>query len=446
MKYFNKYIFFILILFLIISCNSNKITSNYSMYEKIENYEEDENNQYDFENKIYKSSIHTVLLHPYGFELGEAILNLNKKDSLLLSFDELDSLPKNYFYTLIHCNSDWTKSNLLETEYLKGFGQELIFEYTNSFNTIQNYVNYKATIPSKNMIPILSGNYLLIVFEENKKDRPILSKQIMILNEKINIEANIKRATILDKRNYQHEIDFTIKHNGYNINDPFNNLYTVIKQNNRSDNSIVNLTPVFIKKNEIIYDYEEENLFDGGNEYRFFDCSSLRYMTERIKDINISSDSNKIFLFQDKSRNFQRYSSLIKDINGKKIIRTQDGLDFYSESDYVLIHFTLPYSHKITHGELYIHGEISDYGFPDTHKLNYNEELGVYEAEIYLKQGYYNYEYILLKNNGKTSSAFIEGSHFETINDYTIYIYHKEIGEEYDQLIGIKKISSKGLF
>ena len=187
MKYFNKYIYFILILFLIISCSSNKITSNYSMYEKIENYQEDENNQYDFENKIYKSSIHTVLLHPYGFELGEAILNLNKKDSLLLSFDELDSLPKNYFYTLIHCNADWTRSNLLETEYLKGFSQELIFEYTNSFNTIQNYVNYKATIPSKNMIPTYSGNYLLIVFEENKKDRPILSKQIMILNEKIKI-------------------------------------------------------------------------------------------------------------------------------------------------------------------------------------------------------------------------------------------------------------------
>ena len=218
MNYFNKYIYFILILFLIISCNSNKITSNYSFYEKIESFQVDENNQYDFKNKIYKSSIHTVLLHPYGFELGEAILNLNKKDSLLLSFDELDSLPKNYFYTLIHCNADWTKSNLLETEYLKGYSQELIFEYTNSFNTIQNYVNYKATIPSKNMIPTYSGNYLLIVFEENKKDRPILSKQIMILNEKINIEANIKRATILDKRNYQHEIDFTIKHNGYNIN------------------------------------------------------------------------------------------------------------------------------------------------------------------------------------------------------------------------------------
>ena len=94
-------------------------------------------------------------------------LNLNKKDSLLLSFDELDSLPKNYFYTLIHCNADWAKSNLLETEYLKGFSQELIFEYTNSFNTIQNYVNYKATIPSKNMIPILSGNYLLIVLSWN---------------------------------------------------------------------------------------------------------------------------------------------------------------------------------------------------------------------------------------------------------------------------------------
>ena len=145
MKYFNKYIYFILILFLIISCSSNKITSNYSMYEKIENYQEDENNQYDFENKIYKSSIHTVLLHPYGFELGEAILNLNKKDSLLLSFDELDSLPKNYFYTLIHCNEDWTPSELMKSEYLEGFYEEPITDYQFSFNTYNHVIQENAT-------------------------------------------------------------------------------------------------------------------------------------------------------------------------------------------------------------------------------------------------------------------------------------------------------------
>ena len=59
-----------------------------------------------YNNHIYQSQIHTVLLHPYGFELGEPILDLQKTDTLILSFDELDTDYKNYYYTLIHCNAD----------------------------------------------------------------------------------------------------------------------------------------------------------------------------------------------------------------------------------------------------------------------------------------------------------------------------------------------------
>ena len=107
--------------------------------------------------------------------------------------------------------------------------------------------------------------------------------------------------------------------------------------------------------------------------------------------------------------------------------------------------FTLPYQHEITHGELFVHGQISDYGFPESHKMHFNEEKGLYEANIYLKQGYYNYEYVFKKNEGGSLSRFIEGTHYQTVNDYKIYIYHRPTGEQYDHLIGIQKLTSKDL-
>ncbi len=399
-----------------------------------------------YNNHIYQKNIHTVLLHPIRSELEEPIIHINRTDSLLLSFDDLDGNFKNFYFTLIHCNADWTPSDLLESEYLEGFTKAPIYNYESSFNTLQSYSHYKAIIPAENMKPILSGNYLLIVFEEDKREHPIFSKRMMILDRKVSVEASVKRATLLDQRDYKHEVDFKVLHPAYEIDNPFGDVYTVITQNNRWDNAIKNLSPIFVKNNELIYNYEEENLFDGGNEYRFFDSKSLRYFSERIKNIVFENDTNKITLYTDKKRSFQRYSNLWKDINGKRLIQVQEGNHNGIEADYALTHFSLPFEHKITHGDLYVFGQISDYGFPSTHRMKYDSETGLYEADIYLKQGYYNYEYILLKNDGNAISSFIEGTHFETLNDYIVYIYHRPSGEQYDQLIGMERIKSKGLF
>lgn len=398
-----------------------------------------------YENAIYNPSIHSVQLHPIRFEMGNPLIHLSFKDSLLLSFDDLSSNPQNYAYTLIHCNADWTPSELMESEYLEGFYEEPITDYQFSFNTIQNYVHYQTVIPSANLKPSLSGNYLLIVFPENQRDQPILSQRMMIMDEKVSVKGSVKRATDLEQRNYQHEIDFSIHHSGYDIDNPFGDIMPIITQNSRWDNSISGLQAVFVKDDEIVYDYEEENLFDGGNEYRFFDIQSLRYLSERLADISFEADTHKVVLRTDEARRFQRYSGLVKDINGKRLIRVQEGSRNAIEADYALVRFTLPYEHEISHGDLYVFGQISDYGFPESHRMTYNAEKNYYEANIYLKQGYYNYEYVLKKYEGGNINRFIEGTHYQTVNDYHIYIYHRPTGESYDQLIGIQKLTSKDL-
>jgi len=397
------------------------------------------------ENAIYKPSIHSVQLHPLRFEMGNPLIHLSFKDSLLLSFDDHSSDPQNYAYTLIHCNADWTPSDIMESEYLEGFYEEPITDYQFSFNTIQNYVHYKTVIPSANLKPSLSGNYLLVVFPENQKDQPVLSQRMMIMDEKVSVKGSVIRATDLEQRNYQHEIDFSIHHSGYEIDNPFGDIMPIITQNSRWDNAISGLQAVFVKDDEIVYDYEDENLFDGGNEYRFFDIQSLRYLSERLAYISFEADTHKVILRTDKARRFQRYSGLVQDINGKRLIRVQEGSRNDIEADYALVRFTLPYEHKISHGDLYVFGQISNYGFPESHRMTYNAEKNYYEANIYLKQGYYNYEYVLKKYEGGNINRFIEGTHYQTVNDYHIYIYHRPTGESYDQLIGIQKLTSKDL-
>ena len=447
---------------LLFSCSGSKKTSqfNESLYDDkisrnllidktnvVEEINQDNiiENKFRYENAIYNNSIRSVQLHPLRFEMGNPLIRLSFRDSLLLSFDDLTSDPQNYSFSLVHCNADWTPSDLMESEYLEGFYEVPITDYQFSFNTIQNYIHYQTVIPSANLKPTLSGNYLLIVFPENQKDQPILSQRMMILNEKVSVKGSVKRATDLEQRNYQHEIDFSINHSGYDIDNPFVDITPIITQNSRWDNAIIGLQAVFVKDDEIVYDHEDKNLFDGGNEYRFFDIQSLRYLSERLANISFEADTHKVVLRTDEARRFKRYSGLVQDINGKRLIRVQEGSRNSIEADYALVRFTLPYEHEISHGDLYVFGQISNYGFPESHRMTYNTEKNYYEANIYLKQGYYNYEYVLKKHEGGNINRFIEGTHYQTVNDYHIYIYHRPTGESYDQLIGIQKLTSKDL-
>ena len=360
-----------------------------------------------------------------------------------MSFDDLDADIKDYYYTIIHCNSDWTASDLMTSEYISGFTDEPITNYEFSFNTIQKYIHYQFEFPTIDIKPILSGNYVFKIYEEGGKT--MAYKRFMVLDTKLNIEANVRRATLAEDRNTKHEIDFTIKHPNLVVADPFADIKVHIKQNNREDNAITNLTPLFVKNDELIYDYDDDNTFWGNNEFRHFDFKSLRYQSERIKSIDFDSTNNHVYLFNDIKRSFDRYS-IEPDINGKFLIKSQEGWKSSIEGDYALVHFTLPLDH-ISYGDMYVIGAFSDWQLKKEFKLEYNTDKKQYETAIFLKQGYYNYHYALNDTSTKrVDVSFIEGTHYQTRNDYFLYVYFRAVGDRHDSFVGFLKTSSKELF
>ena len=218
-----------------------------------------------------------------------------------------------------------------------------------------------------------------------------------------------------------------------------------IKQNNKEDNIITNLIPQFVRNDELIYDYEDGNTFWGNNEFRHFDFKSLRYQSERVKSIEFDSTYNHVYLFDDQRRPFDHYS-IEQDINGKFIIASQEGWKSSIEADYAFVHFTLPMD-NISYGDLYLLGKFSDWELKEDFKLTYNTKKKQYEGNVYLKQGYYNYHYALNDTNtNRVDVSFIEGTHYQTRNDYYIYIYYRAAGDRYDRFVGFLKTSSKELF
>ena len=388
-----------------------------------------------YNNKIYKKNIKTVLLYKQGWELSYPIINLSSDEVLKLSFDDLDSTTNNYSYTIIHCEADWTESSVIPFDYVEGFNDNPINDYDFSINTTVRYTHYYLTIPNNDIQLKLSGNYIIKVYQDYNKDSVIFTKRFSVVDQQININSLVKKATLFEYSNTSHEIDFSIIHT-FPIDDPFNSLKVIVKQNNRADNAITNLKPLFIRDNVLIYDYDEDNLFPGGNEFRNFDIKSLRYKTEHVNTIIYIKPYYHVELTTDNKRTFQRYF-YNRDLNGKYMIKNVDGQDDELDADYVYVYFTLPLDQPLIDGNLYVFGQLSNWNCNKQNQMTYNYERKIYELRMLLKQGYYNYEYAFVKTGtNKIDNTFIEGSHFETEDDYSIYVYYRDFSSNYDQLIG----------
>jgi hypothetical protein len=395
-----------------------------------------------YDDYVYKKNIKTVQLQDPNFELSQPLINLHSTETLQLSFDELGTDLQSYSYTFIHCNANWEPSDLMSSEFIDGFAENAINDYRFSTNTIQKYIHYHAIFPTNATRFLKSGNYILKVYKENNPDDLVLTRRFLIYENKLNITAHVSMASIIEDRNYKQEIDFTIDHAGYPITNPYSDLKITLLQNNHWVNSKSGLKPVYVKDEQLVYDYDQENVFAGGNEFRNFDIKSIRYHSEHIASIKNDSLGNHIILLADEKRAFKQYFTQ-RDINGNFVIKIQEGTNSEVDADYCSVSFFLPYDGILTDGNLYVFGAYNGWKCTPENLMHYNMKRMGYECTLYLKQGYYNYEYVFLKDDQQEiDEMMIEGSHSATENDYCILVYHRFPGTFYDQLISVKRLNS----
>jgi len=396
-----------------------------------------------YEDHIYKEGIKTVLLHRQGFELSEPLLILGSPEKLLLSFDELDAQVQRYHYTFIHCSSDWKPTDINSRKVMEGYEDDYIQDYRTSNNTLQAYVHYELAFPNENIQLKLSGNYIILVYADEDKENPLLTARFSIVEQKMTIKAEIRRANSMDDMAFEQKVDFSLLARGINLIDPYRNLEVIVRQNKRWDNAITNLKPMMVKGDELDYHHDFGNVFNGGNEFRYFDSKSIKYNSERVSRIDHGEHLYEFFVNPDLKRNTKVYITE-EDINGRYLIKTVDARDPAVDGDYVIVHFSVPYSPPFIDGSLYLMGGLTYWQFSNTNKMVYNFNTKSYDLSLLLKQGYYNYQYFFL-GNGRLSGdeTRIEGSHFEAENEYDIFVYYKDPAAEYQRLVGWQVVASR---
>ncbi|MBW8326193.1 MAG: DUF5103 domain-containing protein [Prolixibacteraceae bacterium] len=396
-----------------------------------------------YQNSVYKEEIKSVQLFRDGNELSNPIIELGSDVQLVLKFDDLAEDVKNYSYTLIHCDASWSESYIRQSEYLTGFPDNPVADYAMSFNTTVKFVNYQLRIPNEDCTPKFSGNYALVVFEDNNRENLILIQRFYVVEPLVRIEGLVKKATFDSFNGENQEVDFKIYHEKLRLLNPRDDIKVVLMQNRRWDNAIRDLKPSFIRENVLEYDYEKANVFPGGNEFRYFDIRTKRYNGENVGEIKFFRPYYHVTLLPDALRSNKKYFTY-KEMNGNFSIESQDRVtDFDTECDYVFVHFALPLPSELPGGSVNVFGALTGWNANQTNQMKWNFESAQYEATLMLKQGYYNYQYVYVADGAKKAdSVNLEGTHFNTENEYQIFAYYRDQAGRYDRLVGFITLNS----
>lgn len=378
---------------------------------------------------IFHPDIKSLRISDADNRLGQPILRGNNRISI--NFDELAEDNRFLRYRLVHCNSDWQPSSLTEMDYVNGFNEAQVTDYRLSENTLAHYVNYNITLPNGDMQPLVSGNYLVEIFDEDDPSTTLVQARFMVDEDITPIDMAVTSRTDFDYNGNHQQLSVKANLHGSKVENPYNDLKLIVVQNGRDYTRRELNHPLSVQSESAVYEHQKELIFPAGNEFRRFDIANTNYPGMGVESVRYTDPLYSAMLKIDEPRANQRYT-YDQDQAGRFFPAEIYSDDADINADYVETFFTL--SMPRMSEEVMLDGDLTIGADPT---MIYDETMGAYIKTLLLKQGMYNYRY-------RTSSARnpIEGDHYETGNEYMALLYYCPPGASYERLIGSATIYS----
>lgn len=395
---------------------------------------------------VYMPEIRTPRLFQQNNQQSMALITLNSSDLLELHFDDMSGVPKNYYYTYVLCNADWTPADVSPFDYIRGFPQNRLSQYRASTVTASRYVHYQALLPDRNCMPSKSGNYLLKVYLDADTSKLAFTKRMLVVDNRASVGAQVQQPFDNEILRTHQKIQVAVNTQQLNILSP-QQTKLVILQNNRWDDAIRDIQPTFIRGKMMEYNAEQDCIFPAGKEYRWADLQSFRFLSDRMDRVDKAREPVDVYLKPDLERNNLRYL-FFRDRNGWDEINTTESLNPWWQTDYAYVHFTFaPVNRQPFAGRsVYLLGSFTGNQIGDTSRMVYDAARGLYTKTILLKQGYYSYAYVTKSDKHpeeKADPTLTEGNYWETENEYTVLFYYRSFSSRHDELVGIRSVNSR---
>ena len=390
--------------------------------------------------RIYDQDVKTLTVVVDDDPTLPPILQLGKRHTLSVEWDEMSHEYQRYVYHLQHCNADWEPTDgIFESDYMSGLNNQLVEEYDKSFNTTQIYTHYRLRLPSQQLRPLISGNYCLQIFHEDddmSEDTPVLEVQFCMYENTASIRTQVSSNTDIDFNRDHQQVTLGVGYGTLNVIDPQRELKVVVFQNRRWDNRVTGLVPNIRNNAGIEFTHNRSLIFPAGSEFHRFEILDVNRTSMGVERMDWFDPYYHATLFPEQPQH--NYSS-IEDQNGVYVLRSSDDTDDATTAEYVVVHFFLQ-TPRLSGGDVYVCGLWTGEPFNPECKMEYDDINKQYHAAILLKQGYYSYQY--RQQDGATART--EGDFYQTENEYSVLVYYRGQGARYDRLVGYS-VTNTGL-
>lgn len=361
------------------------------------------------------------------FELG---------DTFSFQFDDLFGNEANYYFEITHCDYNWKPTDIPKTDYILGFDNQRITDYSNSFNTLQVYSHYRLAFPNQFTTQLrISGNYMLKILNEERE--VIFSRKFILYENHSTVAAQVKRSRNVMNIEYKQNLDFSILSNDIVFQTPLQNVKVLLLQNGNFNTAIKNIPPQYTIGNQLIYKYDKETQFWGGNEFLYFENKDIRTAATNVAKVGANGDIYNSYLFTNQARANQIYTTN-QDVNGYFVVKNINASNNDIEADYAWVYFSLSApTFRSSTKDIYIGGMFNNYSLSPEYKMDYNTEKGIFEKAVMIKQGFTSFQYTIADKKGAIDfENAIDGNFYQTENEYTILVYYKESTDRYQRVIG----------
>lgn len=403
------------------------------------------NQQLRFEDATYDPDVQSVQCYVATGQPTEVfsppVVPLEQAGGIVLEFDVLGSQSRRLTARLVHCNVDWSPSALTDLQFLNDINEFNLTDYRTSVGTQVPYYHYRLAVPAVK----LSGNFLLVVQDGNTR-QPLVSRRLLVYQNLVDVQAQLGLAPGGTARYEMQQIDFGIRYGAYPLVNPAVETRVVLRQNFRWDNARYNLRPTFVRDADQQLDYQYfnfENAFPALNEFRFVDVRSVRTTGVGVERIDVQASPRNVLLLPEAPRAGRTYSQY-EDADGQRVFENREYGNGDTNADYVWTNFRLR-AESPAPGPVYVFGALTDWQLKSDFKLAYNAEQQEYTGRALLKQGYYNYYYVVGQAGAPAPDAtYFEGSYQLTQNQYDILVYYRPPGTRTDLIIGYRPLVVNG--
>ncbi len=404
-----------------------------------------------FEDYDYVDFVKSVQFTRGGNALAYPIIARRSNSKLILSFDDMNADDYEYRYTIIHCDRNWNPSQIDALEYLSGFDfDEISSRQPNMFTTV-NYTHHQLSIPNKKMGWRISGNYLLVIYDD--EDQPILTRRFIVHENAGRIEGSYQKSQQGGLTRTHHRVNASYLDAPDFVRNPLDELSLTVVQNFDWLAVQDNVKPSLVQLERVEFNPTKELTFPSLIECRQFDTRSLDYKLMNVMFIDYHQDRIDTYLDTLTGVRVAGEFSTYQDNEGRFVIGKKEptGSNYnpYSNegkstgkqntyAEYTQVIFCLEVDNPLP-GDVYILGKFNSYNPYSEYQMTYNPKSKKYTANVLMKQGFYDYLFGVVED-GSITYEYTEQLEMESSKDYIGIVYYRPFGVDFDRALTVEII------